>query len=289
MTIKGKIIHYDDHSRLLSVMTLQGKKRIYLQRSMHQTHFKFLYPGIFIAARTQKGEAKRRRRHILKEMLTLRQPSQRRVKTLYSYRKVKTQTRDFINALNYKLFLDFEMSMHPYHKTKNFKQELIQIGYLLEDPKGNIIKKFSSYITPSKHKKLTKRTTKFLNLTQEDVDAGMQYHDFYVHFKTLLETYMPAIIVWGKNDALALKDSYRINKVKSLTKWTRFVNLLKLHKNYFNIKNDLGLKTAFEMYGNTLETQQHDAYEDAWMTKHVFDAFKAYLNDPVPTVNIPPK
>lgn len=290
MTIKGTIIAHDEHARTITVKTQARHVHIYLQRAMHTMHEKYLAKGVFIAARIHADNGKRKaRRYTLSEMLTLRRPRARRHHTLYSYRRVKNETRAFINSLENKLFLDFEMSMHPYTKNPKFTQELIQIGYLLEDKHGNIIDKYSAYIRPTRHKKLSKRTIKFLSLTQAEVDEGLDYHDFYTHFKTVLQTYQPAIIVWGKNDALALRDSYRINKVKSLSKLTRFVNLLKIHKNYFNFKNDLGLKKAFEMYGNSLEEhQRHDAYEDAWMTKRVFDGFKTYLNDPVPTkIDIP--
>ncbi|HHW80058.1 MAG TPA: hypothetical protein GX742_04540, partial [Acholeplasmataceae bacterium] len=62
-----------------------------------------------------------------------------------------------------------------------------------------------------------------------------------------------------------------------------FVDLLKLHKDYFNLRNDVGLFKAYETYYEKNAEQVHDAKADAKITKKVFDAFLQYsikeLND----------
>ena len=125
---------------------------------------------------------------------------------------------------------------------------------------------------------MTKRTLKFLEITQEDVDNGINYQDFYVHFKQLVEKYTPAIVVWGRNDFLALRESYKINRLPSLKKKTRYINLLKIHKNYFNLKNDLGLFNALKLYEEANGKQMHNALEDAKATFQIFKGFQKVLN-----------
>ena len=56
-----------------------------------------------------------------------------------------------------------------------------------------------------------------------------------------------------------------------------FIDLLKLHKDYFNLKDDLGLFKAYQVYYKIDETQAHDAHDDALITKQVFDAFIDYI------------
>ena len=117
-----------------------------------------------------------------------------------------------------------------------------------------------------------------LKITQEEVDKGIDYIEFYNHFKEVIEKYNPAIIVWGRNDFLALRESYKYNKVPSLKKKTRYINLLKLHKNYFNLKNDLGLFNALNLYTVREDKQAHNALDDAQVTREIFNGFKKAIN-----------
>ena len=146
------------------------------------------------------------------------------------------------------------------------------------DKNDTVIASHSINIQPTIHKKLTKRTTKFLDITQEEIDQGVTFKEFYDIFKELIETYNPAIIVWGRNDFLALKDAYKINKLPSLAHKTRYINLLKIHKNYFNLKNDLGLFNAYKLYEDIEEIQAHNAFEDAVVTYKIFQGFKEVVN-----------
>jgi sporulation inhibitor KapD len=176
------------------------------------------------------------------------------------------------------MFLDLEMSMHPYKVDKDFKQEIIQASYYLMDEKNNVIEVYDQLIKPTRHKKLTKRTLKFLKITQEDIENGIDFKEFYDHYKHVIQKYNPAVIVWGRNDFLALKECYKINNLPNI-KDARYVNLLKLHKNYFHLKNDLGLFNAFSLYEAPLENQAHNALEDAFVTSKIFFGFQAVLND----------
>ena len=197
----------------------------------------------------------------------------------YDIKKIRKGTKDLINSLDVKMFLDLEMSMHPYNVDKNFTQEIIQVGYYLVDKDNNTIEEYNQLIKPTLHPKLTKRTLKFLKITQEEIDNGIEYIEFYNHFKRLVKEHKPAIIVWGRNDFLALRDSYKVNNVSSLKNSTRYINLLKLHKNFFNLKNDLGLFNAHKCYSNIENSQAHNALEDAKFTYEIFEGFKKVLNN----------
>ncbi len=280
MQIQGKILAVDERKRTITMLGRRQKRILYFQRAMFSKFEKYLHPNFFIALSFQrKHKTNQKAMHTVRNVKKIIKPTVYGPKVLYSFKHLKNQTKSFVNQLGMKLFLDFEMSMHPYYKQKNFVQEIIQVGYILQDKEGKVLKTFSACIKPTRHETLSKRTLKFLDLTQDDVDQGMSYETFYNHLKNLINTYKPAIIVWGRNDMLALRDSYKINHKRTLAKKTRFVNLLKLHKNYFNLKNDVGLLSAFERYGHQLkQRQKHDALEDAYMTKKVFEGFKHLIN-----------
>ncbi len=276
----GKIKFYNEELRML---TIEFRKRVhyfYLQKSLHNHIGQYLAPGRFIvlSANTAFRNYKGYKVHTVEYVERVQFNRYRKNIVFYDRKLIKKGTKELINSLDCKMFLDLEMSMHPYHKKPNFKQEIIQVGYLLVDKNEQIIEQYNQIIRPTLYPKLSKRTTKFLSITQEDIDQGISFSAFYEHFKQVLMQYKPSIIVWGKNDILALRDAYRINKLPSLHKYSRFINLLKLHKTYFNLKNDLGLFTALNLYLGTAVSQDHDAMIDAQVTRKIFQGFKAVVN-----------
>lgn len=278
--ISGRIISYDEEERIFILKHKQQLKRFYMQRSMINHLGKYFDVNRFIQFVVTEEERIFRNNKVtnVDHILKIMEIRYRKNIVYYDLRNIKNGTKKLINSLRVKMFLDLEMSMHPYKVDKQFKQEIIQVGYVLLDQNNNEIKRYIQMIQPTKHPKISKRTMKFLKITQEEVDNGIPYKDFYEDFKQTIEQYNPAIIVWGRNDFLALRDSYKINKVPSLKKQTRYINLLKLHKNYYNLKNDLGLFNALNLYTTKEDKQLHNALEDALVTKEIFDGFKKAMN-----------
>ena len=278
--ISGRILCIDEEDRIISIKVKKQILFFYLQRSIVNRIGKYLSISRFVQfviddeKRVYRGRKVSNIDYIMKVMEIRR----RKNIVFYDVSNIQEGTKDLINSLNTKMFLDLEMSMHPYTQDKNFKQEIIQVGYYIVNKNNEIVEEYSEIIKPTIHKKLTKRTLKFLEISQYDVDDGLEYHEFYAHFKQVVEKYAPAIVVWGRNDFLALRESYKINKLPSLKKKTRYINLLKMHKNYFNLKNDLGLFNALKLYTEPNGTQMHNALEDAYATYQIFNGFKQVLN-----------
>jgi len=275
----GRIHRVQEDGRIVTVHVKNRLRRLYFQRSLFTRFLKYLQPGNYLVAELKQETRKRSTVHTIRKIV---QTTARGSYVVFSQRNLREETKKFVNSLTHKLFLDFEMSMHPYHPDKDFVQEIIQVGYVLTDHEENVLETFEAFVRPSRHKELTKRTKRFLKIDQKTVDSGMSFSEFYTRFQALLKTYKPAIIVWGKNDFLALKDAYRIHNLKPLWQESRFVNLLRLHKNYFNLKDDLGLLSAYRYYGHNRENQRHNALEDAKMTQRIFEGFKALINEEHP-------
>ncbi len=283
----GRIIDIDELTRTVTLKSQGRLKTLYIQRSLFNQFYKFLMPDHYIVYTTRPPRSIKHQHHDnVKDLLRIIKPTKRKRRVLYSHDKIQNQLKLFINSLGNRMYLDMEMSMHPYTVDKYFTQEIIQVGYVLVDENDNVIEKYRAFIKPKLHETLTKRTLKFLDLTQQDIDQGIDFTLFYNHLKAHLKKYNPAIIVWGKNDEIALKEATEIHKLKPLNGKIRFVNLLKLHKNYYRLKDDLGLLTAYKLYGGTLDNQRHDALDDALMTKIIYEGFKAVINEeaPLPTL-----
>ena len=285
--ISGRILCIDDEDRIISIKVKNQILFFYLQRSIVNRIGKYLSVRRFIqfVVDDSKRIYKGRRVYNVDYFLKVMEIRPRKNIIYYDILNIKSGTKDLINSLGTKMFLDLEMSMHPYKQDKNFKQEIIQVGYYLVDDYGKTLEEYSQIIKPTVHKKLSKRTLKFLEISQYDVDNGVNYTEFYNHFKQVVEKYTPAIIVWGRNDFLALRESYKINRVPSLKPKTRYINLLKMHKNFFNLRNDLGLFNALKLYTEPNGEQMHDALDDALATYQIFTGFKQVINNEI-SVNL---
>lgn len=279
--ISGRILSYNEEDRIISLRIKDKISYYYLQRSLLNRISKYIELGRFIQF-TITDEERLYRKHkvaTVDYIIKIMEIRYRKNIVYYDVKDIQKGTKELINSLDYKMFLDLEMSMHPYKVDKSFVQEVIQVGYILVDKAGNVIATYNENIKPTIHRKITKRTIKFLGITQEEVDQGVSFEEFYNEFKGVIKKYNPGIIVWGRNDFLALNQSYKINHLPSLATMTRYINLLKIHKNYFNLKNDLGLFNALKLYENFDDIQAHNAYEDAEVTRKIFYGFKEVVNN----------
>lgn len=199
----------------------------------------------------------------------------------YSKKSISNESYEFLNNLDYKLFLDLEMTMPSYSfKGKGFRTELIQAGIYLVDKDDNMVLSYSNYVKPKLTPQISKRALDFLKITLDDFNnKAIEYEKFYNDFKKIIDEYKPAIIVYGKNDILVLNDSYDINNKESLKDKCRFINLCQLIKSFYELKNDPGLFKLYNTYYGFVDEQIHDALGDSEATFKVFTAFKNDIKD----------
>lgn len=280
MIISGRIKSIDEEKRIVTIEYKGRMYACYFQRALMTHISRYLHTNRYI--QLVVGDTPRMvqgvKAYTVDYVKRIMQIRYRKNIVYYDENTIKKGTKSLLNNLEYKMFLDLEMSMHPYRKDPKFVQEIIQVGYILVDSKGETIATYNEIIKPTIHHKLSKRTLKFLEITQEDVDKGLPFSDFYQHFSALVDTYDPAIIVWGKNDFLALREGYQVNNLPTLKDQTRYINILKIIKNYFHLRNDIGLFNALELFHGTALDQSHNAYEDAYATMQIFNQFLKVVN-----------
>jgi sporulation inhibitor KapD len=193
-------------------------------------------------------------------------------RVVYSKKEINKQLVYFFDSLKYVMYLDTEMTMPPYQGSSKFTPELIQAGLFITY-NNEIVERLNFKIKPKINKVLNQRTKDFLHIEQKDIDNGVSYYKFYNAFKTLINKYHPAVVIFGKNDKLFLESSFRLNKLPSLTKYTRYVNLLYIIKNYYELNQEPGLFNLYEKYYGIEENQLHDALDDSFITMKVMKAF----------------
>ncbi len=270
-----------EDKRIIAIKTNKKVDFYYMSKGMFKNFMMYFTYGMYVFI-TVLPKERIYRGYLVKNVLSIEKvlsPNKNRPIIYYDISIIKTGIKNIVNRTSNKLFIDFEMSMPPYSNYQNFVSEIIQVGYSLVDSEGNIIEDYSNYVKPKLFPRISLRTIKFLHLEQEEIDQGMDYQEFYKKMRDLQNKYSPTVYVWGKNDQLELNKLNKLHKLSNFTKNMQFIDLLNLHKTYFGLKNDIGLFNAYNMYSDIdLTNQKHDAYEDAVVTRKVFEYFKLVCN-----------
>jgi len=268
--------------RLIAIKQNRRVKYYYMSKGMFRNFMMYFQNGMYVFITVNK-KPRMYRGYQVQNIVSIDKvlsPNKNNPKVYYDISIIKTGVKSLVNKNRNKLFIDFEMSMPPYTNYKSFQSEIIQVGYVLVDKLGNEIERYSSYIKPKLFPQISKRTVKFLHIEQDSVSGGIDYLEFYYKFRKLNNEYSPMIFVWGKNDQLELNKMNKIHRVKKFNRNVQFVDLLNLHKIYYRLKNDIGLFNAHNLYSDIdLSNQQHDALEDAVVTKEIFMNFKRVCNN----------
>jgi len=279
--INGRIEKVIEDNRLIAIKGPKQLAYYYMSRGMFRQFMDYFDRDTYVFlkvkkdTRTYKGYRVQNVVSIDKVLL----PKGNKPKVFYDISMIKTEIRKLVNQKRYRLFIDFEMSMPPYQQYHNFVSEIIQVGFVLTDPEGHEIQRYNGFIKPTLFPKLSKRTLRFLSLTQDDVDQGVEYSFLHEMLANIQREYQPIIYVWGKNDKKELSKLNKLFKLDNFVYDMQFVDLLSLHKTYFRLKNDLGLFNAYNLYAHEdLDNQKHDALEDALVTKDVFFGFQDVCN-----------
>lgn len=277
MEIKGAIYSVDIKSKTIAIIKNHKLNFFYFQNNLMKRFKKYLYKGNFIklVAEDTIEDRTNSNSHLVIYVSEIFIPTKYGVKYLYDKKILNKSLIEFFDSLDYKLFLDIEMTMPGFNPNPDFVPEIIQAGFFIVDKAGNIVEKYNYHVRPTKFHRINRRTRNFLHIDGAVVKNAISYYKFYNKFKQILLKYHPAILTFGKNDRLFLERSYVVNSLPSLRYISRFINLSQLIKNYYELKVDPGLFSLYEEYTGIRNLQTHDALEDALVTFDVYNFFIA--------------
>jgi len=273
MRIRGLIYRFDLNTQTVTIKYKNRLESFYFQRGLFKNFKSFLTNGEIIDLFCYDEKVMKNKQYVYQVMyineLTLITRNIKRV--FYDKKLIKESIKEFFDSLNYRLFIDTEMTM-PGYKNDKFLAELIQAGFFIVDKNNNVIEEYNFHIRPSVAKYINKRTKEFLHLSNDIKKEEVSYYKFYNKFKSVINKYKPAIITFGKNDKLYLESSFKVNNLPVIPN-LRFVNLAHIIKNYYNLQSDPGLFNLYEKFYKEERFQSHDALDDALVLKDVYDAF----------------
>ena len=263
----------------------------YLTRSQMKQFNVYLQPGLFVHLKCRENQSHhvisngRRKTKILANevvnFVKMIRRSQSKMTVYFDLSTIRRGVQSVLNKKGYRMFLDLEFTLPPYsfQGGQEFVAEIVQYGFYLEDENGQVILKEQSLIKPKYHSGLNLRTYKFLNLRKSDFRNALSFRTFYNRLKYIIYRYQPTIYVWGKNDIKVLVKAYELHKLNPVTVRMNFINLMQIMKNYYGIKTDIGLFNAFAFFDEEIpEAQDHDALQDAMITRNIYHLFKQSFN-----------
>lgn len=279
--VAGPLHDVFEDIRVISIKQKNRTSFYYMPKAMFSSFMAYFSRGIYVFMSV--GSVPKKYKGVMaypvENIEKILYPNRQNPTVFYDIVVIKTGIRNILNSPKNKLFIDFEMSMPPFRNWQNFISEIIQCGMVLTDADGAVLKQQSMFIKPVFFKSISDRTQKFLHIKQESIDNGYSYTEFYRAFDQIIRQYRPMVFVWGQNDLIELRKSMSYNNLPNITPKIQFIDLLKLHKNYYGLKNDLGLFNAYRLYYDVqMEEQVHDAFEDASVTMAVFEGFKKVCN-----------
>lgn len=283
----GKIRNYYEDDRVFEILYKNRIQYFYLTRSQMKKFDPYLQVGLFVffkAFEETKLHGKFKAHDVINFVKLVKQSGRNSI-TYYDIATIKDGVRKLLKKDTYKMFIDLEFTMPPYNYQHKgdvvFYSEIIQYGFYIEDGNGLLIDSSFGTIKPKCELGMSDRTIDFLGLSKEKIQKAKPYYDFYNTFKDYLMLYQPTIFIWGKNDYLMIEKSYQINNVKPITSRKNFVNLMQIMKNYYSLKDDIGLFAAFELLGSKppLQVQDHNALHDASATLEIYHLFEREINN----------
>jgi len=279
MQVYGKVHSLDKNEKIISIVVNGNLEYFHLTNKNMKDFKNYLSkkPYVFLEVKDEFEIHNNIKCRVIDYFIKILSPGIKKSTVYYDLNEIQKGVRQIINKPNNRMYLDLEFTLGG-PKSYNVL-EIIQYGYILEDANGNIISQGSSLIRPMYATSLNKRTLEFLSRKQEDFDDACGYIEFYQLMEKMIREYNPKILAWGKNDCLSLEKSFKLNHLSPLDIRNRYINLMQVIKNYYNLKQEMGLfNTYYEMSKKDPTEQIHDALEDAYFEREIFHMFKKEIN-----------
>lgn len=177
--------------------------------------------------------------------------------------------------MNYIIFdLEFNQQ-HPDIKSDQKPElmfEIIQIGALKLDNNFNTVSTFNSFVKPTVHKMLHPYVEELTNITYEQINTSKVFTDVYEDFINFIDDPESTLVLWGVNDIKELIKNAHYHKLSSDVIPKKYIDIqcyLSKALKYSKGKK-IGLKTAIEYLEISIDSEFHDAFNDAYYTTEVF-------------------
>lgn len=285
MRLYGKVYNIIKKERIFSMIVNQKLCYFHMTNKNMRDFKAYLYqePYVFVEVEEKRVKICQIMCYEVAHFIKILLPQRKKTHVFYDLDVIRKDIKALVNKKQYRMFLDLEFSLPT--NIKKHTPEIVQYGLIVEDPDHQIIFQDFALVRPIKKSSLSQRTLKFLSLEYKDFKDASSYIAFYQLLQRWIRDYDIRIIAWGRNDILTLEQSFKINHLQPLDIRKRYLNLMQIMKNYYHYRQEMGLfHTYQELSSNIIESQAHNAFEDAFVAREIFHMFRNKINHPKKTI-----
>lgn len=186
--------------------------------------------------------------------------------------------------MNYVVF-DLEFNQGYKYKRKNRSRinpkcrfEIIQIGALKLDENLETIDRIDRLVKPQVYNCIHHFISQMTNITKKKLEGSSPFDKVYKEFTDFIGK-DSILCTWGSADMRELITNINYHKLDSSLLTKDYIDIQRLASKYLKTSNgnSIGLENAVRALSLPLDSQFHDAFNDAYYTAEVFK--KIYTDD----------
>lgn len=157
--------------------------------------------------------------------------------------------------------------------------EIIQIGAVKLNENLERIGALDVLIKPEIYTTLNPFVKELTGITMDELNSGKSFKEMYSEFIEFMNTDKSILCVWGMADIKELFRNIEYHELDSTMVPTEYINIQSYASKELNCQKgiNIGLCNAAKLVGIPIESQFHDAFNDAFYTAEVFK--KIYSNE----------
>lgn len=149
--------------------------------------------------------------------------------------------------------------------SSRLRGEVIQIGAVKMDEKGNICGSYSITVKPRYYKKILRHVATLTGITQERADRGVSLPEAAESFHRFCGKDF-VFLTWGPDDIPMLKDNFRVHGIDDEWLSNNYDLQPIFNRQTVGGKNQKSLEFAMEYFAIPQNLPAHDALNDAYFT-----------------------
>ncbi|MGC7872074.1 3'-5' exonuclease KapD [Desulfosporosinus sp. SYSU MS00001] len=181
--------------------------------------------------------------------------------------------------MNY-LVVDFEFTMWAYGNPRVWFPEIIEVGAIVVDHKGNPMGlPYSAFTKPRLWPRITDECFGITGIRQKDIEDGIPLENALYKLQNMAKSENITLVAWGNEDRKVLSRVCEKYGLSYPFTYENYVDLALSYRNHQNLKNHASLKRAIESSEIEMSGIQHSAMDDAInaalvMKKMISDGWK---------------
>ena len=180
--------------------------------------------------------------------------------------------------MNYIVFdLEFNQNYNFSKKTNNIINpkcpfEIIQIGAVKLNDNFETIGALDILVKPQIYTELNPFVREITGLTMDELARGKSFKEMYKEFIEFIKTDRSVLCVWGVADIKELFRNIEFHELATTMVPTEYINIQSYASMELNCEKgiNIGLSNAAKLLGIPIESQFHNAFNDAYYTAEVF-------------------